>query len=583
MRECIILHEGEPPFLRELAEALRERYGLKTTLRPFYKHRTDFAPGTLLAVVASDASLGPWLAAVRNQKLDILIIPYEANPKAQEALGLPKDPIEALELLETGAPLRSLVLFQNEALLGRAALGPPEWVEECRRLTFLRLLRHIGSLRLFGFDLVAQQQRCESAALMMEIASEELSSAAEQNLCARVAASIYAPKSIIGLLLSLPRAKGVGLALAKQLSIEWQEEAVLRYNSKEAAGRRFDFFAAAPKAAIYAAPRGCHSGEPHSRLRCETLPDPQEAQLYIRRGLPLVPIAKEEEFAKLFTKIRESAKASGIYLFLFVISVVMATIGLFQDSAPTIIGAMILAPLMGPVVALAMGIVRFDAKLIKTATFTITLSLALGLAIAAALAAALPFSTVTQQIAIRTHPTLLDLAVAILSGLAAAFGYANEKVGASLAGVAIAVALVPPLGVAGIGLGWGDMGIFWGALLLVLANIVGIVFAAGVMFYLLGFASQKYISAALTIKLALLASIAFPLSVTTSYMLEQEKVYAMLRELLPKDAYTIRKIVPGDEKMRVYIELDEAYAKRIESAAKDGVEFVVILRKRIGE
>jgi uncharacterized hydrophobic protein (TIGR00271 family) len=340
-------------------------------------------------------------------------------------------------------------------------------------------------------------------------------------------------------------------------------------------------------ATILAPSEECAGGDPEKEsLRLQKIPTDREmVNFYAKRTLPLVPIAPESLFADLFSTLREGARLGRAYLLLLIVSVLMATTGLFQNSSPTIIGAMILAPLMAPIISLSMGVMRFDGALIRRSGGTLLLSVALALGTAALLAWFLPFSHLTEQMSMRTHPTLLDLAVAILSGIAAAYGTANTKVGQSLAGVAIAVALVPPLSVAGIGLGWGDYGVFEGAFLLFLANFAGIVTAAGATFYLLGFTSWRYASSAFVIKLLLLLAIAFPLWLSTRTLLREERIHRAFDTLRQIDfagsriQIVLKRIYrAGDE---LYAEVVVLLPRSFEGNGRDGI--AELIRKRVGK
>jgi len=118
---------------------------------------------------------------------------------------------------------------------------------------------------------------------------------------------------------------------------------------------------------------------------------------------------------------------------------------------------------------------------------------------------------ITPEIAARLSPSLLDLGVAVISGIAAAYAHARVDAAKSLAGVAIAVALVPPLSVAGIGIGWVDYHVAWGALLLFLTNLAGIVFAAALTFLALGYAPFTRAKKGLLIAFIGVALVSIPL------------------------------------------------------------------------
>jgi uncharacterized hydrophobic protein (TIGR00271 family) len=210
------------------------------------------------------------------------------------------------------------------------------------------------------------------------------------------------------------------------------------------------------------------------------------------RRLPLISHASPEEFKKLFQLLRENARVSESYIILMVLSTLLATFGLFADSAPVIIGAMILAPLMSPIVAVGMGVIRTgEDALLRDSLRSFAIGVAVALACAVVLTWLTPLRTLNGEISARLNPTLLDMGVAVVSGVAGAYAFARESVARSLAGVAIAVALVPPLAVSGIGIGWADWSVFSGAGLLFLTNFAGMVLAAGATFVVLGYSPYR--------------------------------------------------------------------------------------------
>jgi len=221
--------------------------------------------------------------------------------------------------------------------------------------------------------------------------------------------------------------------------------------------------------------------------KTDHLPSDEESASYLSKTIPLFSHASQAQYAALFSSLREEAKLTSTFMTLLILATVIATFGLFINSASVIIGAMLLAPLMQPIVSLSMGVLRQDSVLEITAAKTIAIGVFSVLMSAAVIAWFMPMEKLTSEMAGRLSPTILDLFVAIASGAAAAYAKSNEKIVGSLAGVAIAVALVPPIAVAGIGLGWGEWHMFSSALLLFLTNLVGIVFAAALTFVFLGY------------------------------------------------------------------------------------------------
>lgn len=166
----------------------------------------------------------------------------------------------------------------------------------------------------------------------------------------------------------------------------------------------------------------------------------------------------------------------------------IATLGLVLNSPAVVIGAMLVSPLMGPILAMGLAYAAGDLFLGVRSAINILSSIVVAVVFSAALVWLLPFQAPTQEILNRTQPNLLDLGVALFSGLAGSMTLARGGTGGgvtALPGVAIAVALMPPLCTVGFGLGSGFIwAIMRGAGLLFLTNLVAIVFAAFLVFFL---------------------------------------------------------------------------------------------------
>lgn len=264
------------------------------------------------------------------------------------------------------------------------------------------------------------------------------------------------------------------------------------------------------------------------RVRLNHVPVGEGAGALLGKPLPLFSHATEQEYRDLFVALRDSAKVTSSLKVLMVLSVLLAMAGLYANSAPVIIGAMILAPLMSPVVALAMGLARTDMMLTRSSLRAISVGVGWGLATAVIVAWIMPLETPTVEMQARMSPNLLDLIVAIVSGVAGAYANSKEEIAKSLAGVAIAVALVPPLAVVGIGLGWGEWHMAGAAFLLLLTNLVGIALAAAATFLVLGFAPFKPARAGLGLSLLLVALIAIPLSLSFSHLVNKERIQGLV-------------------------------------------------------
>jgi uncharacterized hydrophobic protein (TIGR00271 family) len=219
-------------------------------------------------------------------------------------------------------------------------------------------------------------------------------------------------------------------------------------------------------------------------------------QLWVRKAThslsQLFPRLNVEEQLELREQMSSSAKPGVNYFVLIVLSSIIATLGLLLDSAAVVIGAMLVAPLMSPILGFSLGMVLSDVRLIRLSIEAVVKGVALALLVAIFIGVFSPFKQLTSEVLSRTQPNLLDLGVALASGMAGAYALARKDVSAALPGVAIAAALMPPLSVAGLGLSLGEPYIAGGAFLLFLTNIASISLAGVIVFLLLGVRPQTW-------------------------------------------------------------------------------------------
>ncbi len=195
--------------------------------------------------------------------------------------------------------------------------------------------------------------------------------------------------------------------------------------------------------------------------------------------------------AEVYVQVYNSASLSSLsYWAEVALSAGIATLGLVQNSPAVIIGAMLISPLMGTILSTGLALAVGDSYLLLKSVLNLALSIAASTGLAGLLVWLLPFHSVTPEILARIHPNLLDLGIAILSGLAGSIVVCRGGSGAgvmALPGVAIAVALMPPLCVMGFGMGTSfNLEIMYGASLLFLTNLVAIVCSAFAVFLLVG-------------------------------------------------------------------------------------------------
>jgi uncharacterized hydrophobic protein (TIGR00271 family) len=253
----------------------------------------------------------------------------------------------------------------------------------------------------------------------------------------------------------------------------------------------------------------------------------------------LFPTLTIEEQWDVREEISQGAQPGVNYFVLIVLSCIIATLGLLLNSAAVVIGAMLVAPLMSPILAFSLGLVLSDVRLLRLSIEAVFKGVTLAVIIAAFIGVLSPFKELTDEIMARTQPTLLDLAVALASGMAGAYAMARKDVSAALPGVAIAAALMPPLGVVGLGLSLGDARVAGGAFLLFAANIAAISLAGVIVFMLLGIRpqiwqpeAQRQVSRRLIGFILLLLVIAIPLGIIMRGVIQDTAEERAVREIL---------------------------------------------------
>ncbi|MCP9927730.1 DUF389 domain-containing protein [Cyanobium sp. CH-040] len=222
------------------------------------------------------------------------------------------------------------------------------------------------------------------------------------------------------------------------------------------------------------------------------------------------------------------------FIVLLVLASCIATYGLLGDSVAVVIGAMIVAPLMLPIMGLAFSVSVGDRSGIGRTLIVSLVGIATAVTVGFLLT--LPIAQIIkpdaiQQITIRTAPHLLDLMAALMTGLAGAFALARKDVSDTLPGVAIAVSLVPPLANAGILLACGESRLASGSLLLFGTNYVAILLTGALVFAVMGFrkavlspCDPRARRRAVTVALLALVIIAIPLSLTSYRLIITNKI-----------------------------------------------------------
>ena len=212
-----------------------------------------------------------------------------------------------------------------------------------------------------------------------------------------------------------------------------------------------------------------------------------------KRVRRVVHPASAEERKQIIAEISEAASPGFDFFLMVVLSCSIATLGLITDSPAVIIGAMLVAPLMSPIVGIGLASITGEPRLAQASSSALLRGAFLAVLLAFIMTYVnryLPFVVLQElpsEVVARTHPSPIDLVIAMAGGLAAAYAMTRQNLSAALPGVAIATALMPPLCTIGVGIALGRWDVAGGASLLFITNAITIAFAAALVFFLRGF------------------------------------------------------------------------------------------------
>ena len=267
------------------------------------------------------------------------------------------------------------------------------------------------------------------------------------------------------------------------------------------------------------------------------------------------PLTSEGQLA-LYRNLREAARPNVHFFVLITLSSVIASLGLLINSPAVVIGAMLVAPLMSPIVAIAAGLTFGDAQMLREGLASTVQGAMAAVFIAIVIGLIVPGSVATSEVLARTEPSLIDLMIALASGMAGAYAIARKEVGEALPGVAISAALLPPLASAGLGVALRDGAIVGGALLLFTTNLIAIVFAASVVFLLLGVRppagekSNRWFRQGVTVTGLSLLVVSLPLAFLLWRSVEKGRIEQQTRQVLEQELQSWGAVEIADLEIR---------------------------------
>lgn len=521
-----------------------------------FSREPELREGDTIITYLGDESLQDLILVSAKKQWPLGVLPHPNNNYTIKGLGVTAKLGDAIsEILGNEEYEKLDLLFCNGKLVFQAVnigdvfaltTNPVKNNFTTEVYTFLRNLRKIPSLKHRSFLLSSGGDKViHTSALGMIAVEHPLSSVVSKRLLTTTSIDdgmfhllILSPQNVMELIWFLWRSlipkkrpienlpSFIGQIRTSQLKITNDKEIDFTIDGFKNSAREIELSVEA--GALLLRQKSIYSSRDNQgrkkSFKTDRLPTGEKREELVKRKLPLFPRASTEEFQDLFKVLKENGRITAPYMIMMILSTLIATFGLFGNSSPVIIGAMILAPIITPIVSFAMGMVRYDVNMLKTGIMTILAGTIVALIFAAGVSMIIPLKVLTPEIDARLSPTLLDMGIAVVSGVAAAYAHAEKGIAKSLAGVAIAVALVPPLSVAGIGIGWLDWEVFSGAFLLYLTNLAGIIMFAGITFLFLGFAPFRRARMGLIYTLIIIILVMVPLSLSFDRIKEEASI-----------------------------------------------------------
>ncbi|MDQ7009533.1 MAG: TIGR00341 family protein [Candidatus Gracilibacteria bacterium] len=281
----------------------------------------------------------------------------------------------------------------------------------------------------------------------------------------------------------------------------------------------------------------------------------------------------QEEKTEVAIKVKEQAKADRLYRMEIFLSGTIASLGLLLNSVAVIIGAMLIAPFLRPINGIAFGIARGEKKFFINSIKILIISSLISIFTGFMIMNITGLYKETTEMLARTSPNIIDLFVAIFSAMVALLSLRYKRLGESVAGVAMAAALMPPLGVIGMELALGNYGLAWGATMLFITNIFAIILVGILAFWLYGFTpndggKQKKAFVRILLVIFLILIISIPLFQNLSYLKDrafvEQKINNNLYLILNKKIdhfsvsnISIKELTKNDIKIKAEVKILE--------------------------
>ncbi len=260
---------------------------------------------------------------------------------------------------------------------------------------------------------------------------------------------------------------------------------------------------------------------------------------------------EQEDFQSTITSIEKGVEFRGVNVWTLIFAIFVASIGLNVNSTAVIIGAMLISPLMGPIMGLGLSVGINDFTLLKKSLRNMAIAVAISIITSAFYFLISPLNEAQSELLSRTTPTIYDVLIALFGGFAGIVASSTKEKGTVIPGVAIATALMPPLCTAGFGIATGNFYYFIGAAYLFFINAVMISLSTFLFVRFLKFPLKQEVDKAHTIKvkryiyivvtITVLPSIYFAYQIVQQTIFKTNAVNFINKEFVFKQSQVINK------------------------------------------
>jgi uncharacterized hydrophobic protein (TIGR00271 family) len=292
-------------------------------------------------------------------------------------------------------------------------------------------------------------------------------------------------------------------------------------------------------------------------------------------------------YEEVYKALNISSRPHTDFYVLLFLATVISTFGLLLNSTAVVIGAMLIAPLMEPILGISFSSLTRNVPFVFRSTITLISGILLAVLVSFLLS--LPFTTlgISAETLARTRPSLLDLFVALATGFLAGYAKVRRDIGGALFGVAVSISLIPPLCVVGIGLAHLKPEIYLGASLLFLTNLVSILFTGVLAFLLIRLSQFRKSLKSLIFPGISILLLAIPLTFTLLAIRQRKVVEQELSELLRTGTYTFQKLAIANINTDVYAKpvavIVNVHGQEGDITTKQVMLVEELLERKIGE